>query len=416
MNPVHGTARKRRLLIGAAAAGVLIFALGAWLRAGARNAGGGAGETVLVVRRTFATAVAAVGAVKPQIGAEVKVGSRISGRVQRLRANIGDRVRKGDVMAELETAELDALIAERNAGLQVAEARLSAVEAAAPQEVARAEAAVARFEATGTLAREEWERQQALLKDRASTIALAEAARERHLVAEAELQAARHALSLVRSGSTEGRKQAVAERERARAALQGAMVERGFTVIRSPISGVVASVSTQEGETVAAGLSAPTFLTVVDLERLQVHAYVDEVDIGKVAAGQPVAFTVDAFPSREFSGRVEAIYPSATLQDNVVKYVVTVMIAGEYGGSLRPEMTASVRIDLQTRSVLAVPVRAVRREGGKSVVFVQDDGRTVTRPVRVGWRDGPWIEIVDGVREGERVLLDPPPAPGEPNR
>jgi multidrug efflux pump subunit AcrA (membrane-fusion protein) len=147
-----------------------------------------------------------------------------------------------------------------------------------------------------------------------------------------------------------------------------------------------------------------------------VHAYVDEVDIGKVAAGQPVAFTVDAFPSREFSGRVEAIYPSATLQDNVVKYVVTVMIAGEHGGYLRPEMTASVRIDLQTRSVLAVPVRAVRREGGKSVVFVQDDGRTVTRPVRVGWRDGPWIEIIDGVREGERVLLDPPPAPAEPNR
>jgi multidrug efflux pump subunit AcrA (membrane-fusion protein) len=416
MNLVHGTAGKRRVLIGATAAGILILALGAWLRAGARAARGGDGETVLVVRRTFATAVAAVGAVKPQIGAEVKVGSRISGRVQRLRANIGDRVRKGDVMAELETAELDALIAERKAGLQVAEARLSAVEAAGPQEVARAEAAVARFEATGTLAREEWERQQALLKDRASTIALAEAARERHLVAEAELQAARHTLSLARSGSTEGRKQALAERERARAALQGAMVERAFTVIRSPISGVVASVSTQEGETVAAGLSAPTFLTVVDLERLQVHAYVDEVDIGKVAAGQPVAFTVDAFPSREFSGRVEAIYPSATLQDNVVKYVVTVMIAGEYGGYLRPEMTASVRIDLQTRSVLAVPVRAVRREGGKSVVFVQDDGRTVTRPVRVGWRDGPWIEIIDGVREGERVLLDPPPAPAEPNR
>ena len=85
--------------------------------------------------------------------------------------------------------------------------------------------------------------------------------------------------------------------ERARATLESAFVDRSFTVLRSPIPGIVASVSTQEGETVAAGLSAPTFVTIIDLDRLQLNAYVDEVDIGKIAPGQSTVFAVDAFPA-----------------------------------------------------------------------------------------------------------------------
>ena len=153
--------------------------------------------------------------------------------------------------------------------------------------------------------------------------------------------------------------------ERARAALERAMVDRSFPVLRSPIACVVASVATQEGETVAAGLNAPTFVTIVDLERLQVNTYVDEVDIGKIETSQRATFTVDAFPARDFDGRVAAIYPTAIIQDNVVKYVVALDIDDEYAGLLRPEMTASVRIDLDTRTVLAVPIRTIRPDAGR---------------------------------------------------
>jgi RND family efflux transporter MFP subunit len=227
-------------------------------------------------------------------------------------------------------------------------------------------------------------------------------------VAHAQLDAARRALELVKSGSTQQRKQAEAEQARAAASLQSALVDRSFTVIASPIAGIVASVSTQEGETVAAGLSAPTFVTIVDLERLQVNAYVDEVDIGKVAVGQAALFTVDAFPQRDFEGHVAAIYPSATIQDNVVKYIVAVTIQGGYGGLLRPEMTASVHIQLEERMVLAIPARAVSRQGGESVVYLWRDGRPERRDVRLGWRDGPWVEVLEGLQEGDRILLDAP--------
>ena len=390
-------------------------ALVAWLGVGDRQEAQASNEVVTVAPRTFTATVVAIGAVKPQIGAEVRVGSRVSGRVWRLRANIGDRVEKGAVLAELETAELDAVLAQRTAELKLVAARRTALEALAPDQEARARADVRRFEAEAKLAAEELRRQQALLEKGLVPRATADAAGDRHAVAQADLDSARRALDLVRAELPEERKQADADIERARAALESASVDRAFTVLRAPISGVVASVSTQEGETVAAGLSAPTFVTIIDLERLQLNAYVDEVDIGKIMAGQSVTFTVDAFPATDFTGKVTAIYPSATIQDNVVKYVVAVDLADTYGGLLRPEMTANVRIQLKERTALAVPARAIRQEDGRSVVYVVEGEESVARPVRLGWRDGPWTELAEGVRAGERILVEAPARADEEN-
>jgi multidrug efflux pump subunit AcrA (membrane-fusion protein) len=409
MNFFGRVMQKRQIVVPVAATAALVT-LVAWLSGSRGDGTSGSTETVAVSRRPFASTVSALGAVKPRIGAEVRVGSRISGRVRRLRANVGDQVTRGQVIAELETADIDAHLAQRQAEVKLANARLTAIDVLAPAEEAKAQADVDRFTATAKLAGDEWERQQILLKRGMSTTAEAEGARERHTVAQAQLESARRTLQLVRAGSAEQRKQASADAERARAALQSAAVDRSFTVITAPISGIVASVATQEGETVAAGLSAPTFLTIVDLGRLQVNAFVDEVDIGKVHVGQAATFTVDAFPARDFGGRVAAIYPSATIQDNVVKYVVAVEIAEGYAGLLRPEMTAGVRLTVAERTVLAIPARAIRREDGGSVVYVVVDGRPQARPIRLGWRDGPWAEVVQGLAAGDRVLLDPPAA------
>lgn len=406
----------RRIVLAGVAAASLVLGLLAWLRAGDSVETSAASDVVVVAPRTFSSAVVAVGAVKPRIGSEVRVGSRISGRVWKLRANIGDRVEQGQVIAELETAELDALIGQRRAELKLAEAKLAAFATLSPEEEARAHADVMRFEAEVTLTAEELARQQALLQRELVPRAAANAARDRHAAAKAALESARRTLELVRAGQTEGRRQAEAEVERARAALESATVDRSFTILRSPIAGVVASVATQEGETVAAGLNAPTFVTVVDLDGLQVNAYVDEVDIGKIGTGQRASFTVDAFPGRDFHGHVAAIYPTATIQDNVVKYIVAIDIDRPYDGPLRPEMTASVRIDLETRTVLAVPTRAIRQDAGRSVVRVITKGRLEVRPVRVGWRDGAWAEITEGLADGERIMLNAPPASEEVQR
>jgi macrolide-specific efflux system membrane fusion protein len=211
-----------------------------------------------------------------------------------------------------------------------------------------------------------------------------------------------------RESAAAGLQIAQREYELARAELEEALVNLSYATISAPISGVVASVTTQEGETVAAGLNAPTFVVILDLERLQVNTFVDEVDIGKIDIGQRASFTVDAFPARDFTGHVTAIYPTATIQDNVVKYIVAVGIGNDEERLLRPEMTANVQVQLESRNVLAVPTRAIRQEGGRSVVYILNDGQAEPRAVRIGWRDGPWAEIVEGIAVGERVFLDAP--------
>jgi len=348
--------------------------------------------------------------VQPQIGAEVRVGARISGKVERLLANIGDTVARGQVVAELEKADLEAVVAQRQAELNLAEAKLAAVESLLPQEIEKARLDLEENQATLTLAEKTLARTRHLHVQKVATDEDLDQAEERHMVASSRVASGRKALELAETRYAEDLRQAKAEVERARSALKNAQVQLSYATITAPIQGVIASVSTEEGETVAAGMQAPTFVTIIDLERLQVDAYVDEVDIGKVKIGQRAVFTVDAFPGTDFEGTVSAIYPKAVIQDNVVNYDVVVDVETPYHGRLRPEMTASVTIFLDRRQdVLAVPSKAVQREQGRTIAYVLEGGQPEPREIKVGWRDGRWIEIVSGLEAGDAVLVEPPP-------
>jgi len=388
------------------AAGAVLSLL--WFARGRRSGDQGP-ATYRVARRTFTSTVLATGAVKPQVGAEVRVGARVSGKVELLHTNVGDIVNKGDIIGELEKADLKAMVAQRQAELDIAEGKLSAAQALLPVEIEKAEADVTKWDATVALAQKELVRQDDLLKQNFTSLQAGDQAQEQLLVAEAQLSSTRKALELTQIRYAEELKQGRAEVQRAKAALANSKVQLSYATITAPILGVIGSVSTQEGETVAAGLNAPTFVTIIDLKRLQVDAFVDEVDIGKVKEGQHAVFTVDAFPAREFEGKVAAIYPKAVVLENVVNYDVVIEITTAYHGFLRPEMTASVTIFLEAReNLLAVPVKALRRERGKSIVYVLVNDEPQQREVTVGWRDGQWVEVVVGLEEGDLVLLEPP--------
>jgi multidrug efflux pump subunit AcrA (membrane-fusion protein) len=359
--------------------------------------------------------VLATGAVKPQVGAEVRVGARISGKVERLYANIGGIVKKGQILAELEKADLEAQVNQRAAECRMAEAKLAAVKSLRPKEIEKARTDVDQWQATVELNRKDLVRQEALLKQDVTPQQARDRAKEQLAVSEARLASAEKVFDLAKTGYEEDLRQAAAEVERAKAALADATVQLSYATITAPIDGVIGLVSTQAGETVAAGLNAPTFVTIMDLSRLQVDTFVDEVDIGKVTLGQKAIFTVDSFPGREFKGKVLAIYPKALIQGNVVNYDVVVQINDKYDGLLRPEMTASVTILLDARqNVLTVPVSALKRERGKSVVYVMANGQPQAKEVKVGWKNSQWVEILSGLEEGQTVLLDVPPA--EPSK
>ena len=367
-------------------------------------------QTVLVQRRDFSSSVLATGAVRPQVGAEVRVGARLSGKVAKLSANVGDPVARGQVIAEIEKEDLEAMLAQREAELQLAQAKLAALHRLFPKEIQRAELEIARWQATCTLGEQEIARETKLFEQNATSEAALDQTQERLTVAQVQLAAAKKEYTLVEVRHEEDVKQAAAEIARAQSAVTNARIQLSYATITAPIDGVIASVSTQEGETVAAGFNAPTFVTIIDLQRLQVDAYVDEVDIGRIQVGQQAMFTVDTFPGREFVGQVNAIYPKAVIQDNVVNYDVVIEILEPYENLLRPEMTASVTILLDKKTdVLAIPARAVKRHQGDNVVHLVVDGRPEMRPITVGWRDGPWIEVLDGLDEGQSIFVELPP-------
>jgi multidrug efflux pump subunit AcrA (membrane-fusion protein) len=372
------------------------------------DAGGSTSQALTVTKRDIRAQIQATGVVRAMVGAEVKVGSRVSGKVERLFANIGDHVKKGDPIAKLEDTDLKARVARAEADVLSARAQLRLLKRGArAEEVAEAEATLQQAEAELALATTDAERQAKLLADELISKEDADKARRNLAVARGKVAVAKSRVQLLEHRYLpEEIALAAAKVKLAEAGVMETQAILSYATLVAPIDGVVAQVTTQEGETVAAGMNAPTFVTIIDLDKLEVAAYVDEIDIGRVSIGQSATFTVDSFPDIDFTGKVTAVYPRAVLQSNVVNYI-TIISVDNSEGRLKPDMTATINIVLDERKdVLAVPEKALRREGGRRVVHVVGDKGTVARSVRVGRRGGGFIEIVDGLKEGEVVLTN----------
>jgi RND family efflux transporter MFP subunit len=297
------------------------------------------------------------------VGAEVQVGSRVSGILQTLNVSIGDRVQAGQVLARLDPTEFQARLDQVNAALETAEVE---------------------------------ERFAQIDLNRAREL------REQTVISQSELDAAERKSQV-----------ASANLSQARANARSAEIQLDYTVIRAPVSGVVASVSTQVGETVAASFASPTFVTIIDLDRLEIWAYVDETDIGRVEVGQAAVFTVDTYLDTEFTGTVTAIQPKAEIIDNVVNYVTLIEIGATQGRTLRPEMTTTVNILLEEREdVLTLPNGAVRRDSEGVYALVDDPAGPRRQTIRTGYRGSDFTEVLEGLQEGDVVLVGSVPNGG----
>jgi RND family efflux transporter MFP subunit len=348
-----------RALVWGVAAVIVVGASATALRRSASASAADAASTsriVRVARRDVGSVVKATGVIKPRVGAEVRVGSRISGVVKRLYVQIGDAVVKGQLLATLDDRDLIARRDEAAAALRqaMADSRF------ATDDLRRKTA----LHATGGISPSDLEAAQ-----RADAVATAQAAR-------------------------------------ARASLAFAVAQVEYARIVAPIDGVVASVSTQEGETVAASFAAPTFLTLIDPSRLEIWAYVDETDIGRIRVGQRARFTVDTYGDQEFDGRATAVYPKAEIRDNVVNYVTVLRFESPRDRTLRPEMTTTVRIALEMREhALAVPIKAVRLDGRRAYVLTPRGASFQKQWVTTGLKDESYWEVLSGLREGDSVIV-----------
>ncbi len=323
---------------------------------GAVSRGTKAWESSTAERRDIDPTIRAKGIIKPSVGSEVKVGSRVSGIVSRLHVKTGDKVTKGQLLAELDPTELQAQLNQAEATISNARAQLD-------------------------YARLDVERKRTLFKE--------------DLVSQSELDRSERTYEVAESSV-----------EQAVANLDYARIQVRYTKINAPISGVVASVTTQEGETVAASFSAPTFVTIIDLERLEVWAYVDETDIGRIREGQTATFGVETYAGTNFQGRVSAISPKAEIRDGAVKYVTILQITPIAEKPLRPEMSTRVRLLLdKIRNTLVVPKEAIHQGDQEKFVYVLQGNSPARRVVSTGAGDGVVTEILSGLEEGDKVIV-----------
>lgn len=363
--------KKRNLLI---AAGVVAAGVCIWLIARPSKGPKVLLETAPISHITIRNSVTATGTVEPVT--QVEVGTQVSGIIDKLYADYNDQVKAGQLIAEMDKVTLQA-------ELESAQAQLAS-------------------------SKTEYEYQT---KNYARTKTL----HEKQLVSDAEYDQAFYLYETARNAY-----------EQSQAAMVKVKRNLGYATITSPIDGVVISRAVEEGQTVAAGFETPTLFTIAnDLTQMQVVADVDEADIGQVADGQRVQFSVDAYPDDTFEGTVLQVRLEATTESNVVTYEV-VIDAPNPDLKLKPGLTANVTIfTLEKDDALAVPTKALRfvpdgellaalslraeaaaeAEPGKRQLWVKQGTTLVPRYVTAGSASGELTEIVDGLNDGEEVAV-----------
>lgn len=322
--------------------------------------------------------VSANGTVNPVTS--VNVGTQVSGSIVRLHADFNSEVKEGQLLAELDPALFNAALAQSEANLNAAQAGLRL----AQTKEARTRSLVGK----GFISQAELD------------------------TAVKELDAAQAQVELVRA-------QVARDRTNLR-----------YTIIRSPISGVVVARNVELGQTVAASFNTPTLFQIArDLSRMQIETSIAEADIGGIREGLQARFRVDAFPGQFFHGEVRQVRLNPTIQSNVVSYTVIVS-ADNPDGRLKPGMTAFVQVTANRRDgVLRVPNAALRfrppaeagqaganaaakgggagagrRDAGQRV-YKLVDGKLAAVPIQVGVSDASWTEVTGGdVKEGDRLV------------
>jgi HlyD family secretion protein len=324
----------------------------------------------------------------------VQVGTQVSGTIASIGTDFNQLVKRGQVLATLDPAIFQT-------------------------QIDQAKATVIRLES-------EVERAQVQYEDAALKLKRAEQLAAEQLLAQQEVDTARSTARVAQTALTGAK----AQLNQAQAALTQANVNLSHTVIKAPADGIVLSRAVEVGQTVSASMQAPTlFIIARDLTRLELQARVDESDIGGVKPGAPVTFTVDAYPRREFTGKVRLVQLQPQTVQNVVTYTTVIDVPND-DELLKPGMTSTVSIQVErAANTLRVPAAALRftpteqvlkefpaasvagsgddQQGNRrrAAVWQLVDGRLHRIPVRAGVSDGANVAITtDALSEGASII------------
>ncbi len=394
---------------------VLFVPLILFLTSVTRNSSGFKNQ-VQVHRGRIDSHIAARGRVEGATSQEIKLASRVVGRLKEVTVNDGDPLRKGQVVAVLENDDLKAQVEQAHANVLRAQAALEKLRnGARPEERAAAHAAMNEAQAAADNARQNYERSQNLFKEGGviSQSVLDQSERDWKM-AEARLESARQNHKLIMAPPrSEDVDSAQAELELARAQLAQAQDNYDNTFVRSPVDGVVIKRYMNPGESISYESLYQPIVSVSDTTHLMVRAEIDETDVGKIRLGQRASIRCDAFRGQTFYGRVVRISgglgPKKIQTDNPTEKIDTDVLESfvevDSGSPLRVGLRVDVYIDLARKdNVLVLPLHAVEYQQGIATVRVKTPSGIQIRKVQLGAQDGLNIEVAEGLNEGDVLV------------
>jgi len=400
-NGNHKKKRRKLFIYGGIGLGiVLLIAIGVF----AATRGGtkiDPSKLAKVEKGDLAKSVVATGKVTPITKVEVK--SKASGIVKKLLVDYGDRVKKGQLLAQLDKIEIEAQVEQSKAALEAAQANLRSTQADLER---------AKVDAEGPdvpLLKRAYDRAVGMAKDGVVSVSALDDAQKNYEMALNKQNVSKAQVTVLKAKIAQAQAQVAQDQ----ANLKQLQEQLSYTDIISPIDGIVLSRDVQMGDAVSSilvlGSSATLVMNLGDTSEVYVKGKVDESDIGKVYLGQPARIKVESFKDKTFNGKVTKISPMGVEKDNVTTFEVRVSIQNP-GGELKAEMTANAEIILEEhKGVLQIPEGAILYDKDKkaSVEIPDPKGKEGKNKVAVniGISNGAKTEVLSGLKEGDQVVL-----------
>ena len=357
-------------------------------------------ETVLLHRGSLDRRLQLIGTIVPE--AKVDVFSKVSGILERIGVEQGDRVKADQIIAMVEREEREARLQESRAALDVLKARWEQMETGArPEEIVQAEELVRQTEAR-------WKNSLGNYK-RLKTLKERDFISQQHLdeamlqvtISEAEHNSAKEKLTLMRKGARqEDRDALLAQIRQAEATLKLAVINLKNATIRAPISGIISQRFLDRGAFVTTNTP---LIRIVAMDIVKVVVHVVESELAQFRAGAIAEIRVDTYPDELFRGSVVQISPTVDPESRTADVEIQV---DNKDHRLKPGMFARVSLVMQRREgILLLTKDSLLRESGTTGVFVHDSGRALLREVRLGLEGEQYVEILTGLREGDEVIV-----------
>ena len=341
---------------------------------------------------------------------QVDVGAQVSGEVTKLYVEVGDTVKKGDVIAQIDPVTLQNTLTTQQATLQQSKANLESTKSA--YQTKQAALATARADLKGKIAtlqqsQTEYNRLKSLLAMNAISKQELEQADTAVKTAQANVDSAKEAIATAQANIASSQADIVSAQQtikKSQTDVNTAEKNLGYSQIVAPMSGTVISITTKQGQTVNANQSAPTIVTLADLSSVRVKAKISEADVVNLKVGLPVYFNIIGRPDKKYQATLSTIGPapdgttasdSSTSTDSAIYYIGYFTVPNP-DGALRINMTAQVYI-----------VAAIKTDPkmGSYVEVVQADGTTKKQAVKTGVTNRITTQILSGVNQGDKVVV-----------